>query len=120
MKKAKVKLSLPKFTCSSRLDLKSTLSTLGMKDPFVYQTADFTGMADTRELYIDLVLHQAHVNVHEIGTEAAAATMEIMIFGGDRQPSIPINVDRPFLFLIRDNQTGTILFMGRVVDPRGD
>jgi serpin B len=78
-------------------------------------------MAPTKELFISHVLHKAYVDVNEEGTEAAAATAEIMAgrsaTPGETQPPVVFNADRPFLFLIRHEQTGAILFMGRVCDP---
>jgi serpin B len=76
-------------------------------------------LADTKELFIGLVIHKAFVDVNEEGTEAAAATAVAMKAGGPppREPPA-FDVDRPFLFLIRDNKTGSVLFMGRITDPR--
>ena len=98
-----------------------------MKDAFLPKIADFTGM-ETKlrrkedSLYIYEVLHKAFVEVDEKGTEAAAATaVEINILVGEKvsAPLIRFRADHPFLFLLRQNATGSILFMGRVSDPRG-
>jgi serpin B len=88
-----------------------------MKAAFDPATADFSGMDGTRDLYITDVIHKAFVEVDESGTEAAAATA--VIVGTTSVPADPIKVtiDRPFLFLIRDIETGTVLFLGRVMDP---
>jgi serpin B len=82
---------------------------------------DFSGMTGTRALYISDVIHKAFVAVDEAGTEAAAATAVVMV-----ESAAPIyenlatmRLDRPFLFLIRDDDTGTILFTGRVLNPEG-
>jgi len=114
----RVQLALPKFTFSSEFSLARTLRTLGMTDAFEYGVADFSGMDGTRELFIGDVIHKAYVDVNEAGTVAAAATAVIM--PGSAMPTEPVEVtiDHPFLFLIRDRETGVILFMGRVVDPR--
>jgi serpin B len=114
-----VKLYLPKFSFSSNLMLAEKLIAMGMPDAFDPGTADFTGMYDPNSspgagLHISHVVHQAFVAVDEEGTEAAAATgvvVEIV--------SMPemMRVDRPFIFLIRDRQTGAILFVGRCTDP---
>ncbi len=91
---------------------------LGMKDAFDSSRDDFSGMVDPVDSkpWIDEIYHKAFVAVDEDGTEAAAATAVVM-----RKTSIPdpvkISADKPFVFLIRDNITGVILFMGRVVDP---
>lgn len=90
-----------------------------MKDAFNYDLADFSGMDGKRHyLFIGAVIHKAFVKVGEKGTEAAAATAVGMGTGGGPPATASLfDADRPFLFLIRDNQTGSILFMGRVTDP---
>lgn len=115
-------LSLPKFEFDNSTSLATMLQALGMTDAFDPNTADFSGMldADTPELLsIGDVLHEAFISVDEEGTEATAATAVIMEAGavapGD-QP-LDVRIDRPFIFLIRDTQTGTILFMGRMMNP---
>jgi len=115
-----VRLGLPKFTFTSEFELNEALKAMGMPEAFSYN-ADFTGMTERRDLYISAVIHKAFVEVDEAGTEAAAATAVVM-----RTTSVPMYndlveffVDRPFIFLIRHNETGEILFMGRVKDPRG-
>jgi len=81
--------------------------------------ADFSGMTGKRDLYITDVIHQAYINVDEKGTEAAAATVTLMGLGSAPQsPDLKIfNVDHPFVFLIKDNTTGSILFMGKIMNP---
>jgi len=118
---AKVAVSLPKFKFESQFDLGATLQALGMKDAFKGQgVADFSGMTGTRELHISKVIHKAFVAVDEEGTEAAAATAVIMATESVRLPekTVVFNADHPFLFVIRDNNSGAILFMGRVVNPK--
>jgi serpin B len=110
-----VKLYLPRFSFASELSLAQTLAALGMADAFDEQRADFSGMTDEARLVLRHVAHQAVVAVDELGTEAAAATgivAEIV--------SMPTEVraDKPFVFVIRDKPTGTVLSVGRVVDPR--
>lgn len=110
-----VKLYLPRFDFGSELNLADTLSALGMPDAFDWRRADFSGMTGEPNLHISNVVHQALVAVDELGTEAAAATgitMEIV-----SMPMV-VSADRPFIFVIWDRPTNTILFMGRVVDPR--
>jgi serpin B len=115
----KVLVYLPKFKITwGTLDLVESLIALGMKDAFVYERSDFSGMDGTRELFISRILHKAFVEVNEEGTEAAAATAVVMTKGVSPIQQI-FRADHPFLFLIRDNTTGNILFLGRVVDPRG-
>jgi serpin B len=112
-----VALTMPRFEFQSAFSLKSILSEMGMPDAFSQVDADFSGMAGNRELSISDVIHKAFVAVDEAGTEAAAATA--VVVGANSVPESPVEVtiDRPFIFLIRDIQTGTILFVGRVLDP---
>jgi serpin B len=107
-------LTLPKFRYESEFSLAERLAALGMPDAF--GAADFSGMDGTRNLFISAVFHKAFVAVDEAGTEAAAATAVVV---GESLPlvDVTLTVDRPFVFLIRDRETGSILFLGRVVDP---
>jgi serpin B len=114
----KVILSMPKFTFETRYGLSDTLIQMGMQDAFDPSLADFSGMDGQRILFIGDALHEAFVAVDEKGTEAAAATVVIMGMGAMMPEGIVLTIDRPLLFFIRDVPTGTILFMGRVVDPR--
>lgn len=114
---AKARIFLPKFKLNLRLELASDLKTLGMPTAFEAGAADFSGMDGSRNLFIGDVIHQACVDVNEQGTEAAAATA-VTVHASAVMPAPPtFRVDHPFLFLIRDNQTGAILFLGSVVDP---
>jgi serpin B len=81
--------------------------------------ADFSGMTGKRDLCISEVIHQAFINVDEKGTEAAAATAVVMKMTAIRNPTEPkiFNADHPFIFLIKDNTTGSILFMGKIMKP---
>ena len=108
-------MSLPRFKFTSKFSLPQVLSRMGMPSAFLPDKADFSGIDGQRDLYISAAFHQAFVEVNEEGTEAAAATGIGMQFTS-MPPSFIAN--HPFLFLIRDNVTGSILFLGRVVDPR--
>ncbi|MDQ7824751.1 MAG: serpin family protein [Candidatus Eremiobacteraeota bacterium] len=117
---ATVDLALPKFTTTSSFFLGKLLKALGMKTPFQFGPADFSGIDGTKLLFISEVIHKAFVDVNEEGTEAAAATAVVM--AGGAMPTEPpriikFTVDHPFLFLIRENATGSILFMGTVKNP---
>jgi len=104
---------LPKFTLTRDFNLKQTLAAMGMTDAFS-EGADFSGMdGRTNWLYISEVVHKAFVNVNEEGTEAAAATGGWVV--AKHSPEI-FRADHPFIFLIRDRDTGSILFLGRVTD----
>ncbi len=111
-----VQVSLPKFKMTTMDDLGDSLQALGMVDAFSGAAADFSGIAD-RGLFITYVIQQAMIDVNETGTEAAAATA--LGFAGAAPGQLPIqfNADHPFQFLIRDNVTGSILFMGQVTNP---
>jgi serine protease inhibitor/ankyrin repeat protein len=109
---------LPKFQMTSSFDLKETLKAMGMVDPFTFPGANFAGFdGDPRWFFIGEVVHKAFVDVNEEGTEAAAATAVVMGYGGVPAPPPTFRADRPFLFLIQENRTGSILFIGRVTDP---
>lgn len=111
-----VDLSLPKFKFDAPIGLRDTLQALGMVDAFT-SAADLSGIDGTHDLSIADVLHKGFVAIDENGTEAAAATA--VIIGDSSVPdTATLAVDRPFVFFIRDVQTGAILFLGRVVDPR--
>lgn len=113
-----VDLYLPKFKYEYSLSLADTLARMGMTDAFDPSKADFSGMDGARDLYIGDVLHKAFVAVDEAGTEAAAATVVIMkLTAMLPESAIEFRVNRPFLFVIRDIPTGTILFVGRVMNP---
>ena len=115
----KVILTLPKFKMTRQFELGGPLSDMGMAQAFDRKTADFSGMTGERNLWISSVVHKAFVDVNEEGTEAAAATgtvMRSMAMAYERPPVV-FRADHPFLFLIRDNRSGGILFMGRVADP---
>jgi len=107
-----VSVGLPRFTTTQRYNLKPVLKSMGMVSTFD-GTADFSGMDGTTNLFISDVLHKAFVGVDETGTEAAAATVVPATLGGP----FPFIVDHPFIFLIRENGSGSILFIGRIVDP---
>ena len=112
-----VTLSLPKFSFESEFSLNEALITLGMEDAFG-DGADFAGMTGSRDLHISDVIHKAFVDVDEAGTEAAAATAVIMAESAiEVVEPVEMIVDRPFIFLIGDDETGTILFAGRVLNP---
>jgi serpin B len=122
MPSRRVEIFLPKFKITRRFLLNSMLQNMGMADAFRFRVADFSGMADTRELFISAVIHKAFADVTEKGTEAAAATA-VMVAAGwaaslePPKPPVVFRADHPFLFLIQDNRTGTILFLGRLTDP---
>lgn len=111
-----VALSMPKFEYDSSFGLKEALSTLGMGVAFT-TNADFSGMNGNRDLFIQDVLHKAFVSVDEAGTEAAAATAVIVGLTSMPAQTVEVNIDRPFIFLIRDVPTGSIIFIGRVLNP---
>jgi serpin B len=116
--KSEAVVFLPRFEMATRYDLRKALTAMGMPDAFDPAKADFTGISG-EQLFLGKVLHRAYVRVDEMGTEATAATMPFIIADDDDEPDL-FRADHPFVFLIRDKRTGSILFMGRVTDPRGD
>jgi len=111
-----VELFLPAFTSSSSFEMSSTLSSLGMPDAFTNE-ADFTGISERHGLSISKIVHKAFVAVDEEGTEAAAATavaMECVVCCPD---TVVVRADHPFVFFIRDEWSGTPLFIGRLARP---
>lgn len=120
----KVEVALPRFKFLTEYRLVDALKQLGMVRAFLPpgpDGADFSGMSQSgnRELYIGGVYHKAFVAVNEEGTEAAAATGVTGLLGAPPKPPPQFIGNRPFLFLIRDPASGTILFMGRITDPTG-
>lgn len=112
-----VDASIPKFRIESGFFLNEALESLGMRLAFSVEEADFSRMSDDPEgLYIAAALHKAFVEVNEKGTEAAAATAEVMQVTGVAKPKV-FRADHPFLFLIRDRKTRLVHFIGRVVSP---
>ena len=107
---------MPKFEFESEFSLKSALANMGMPIAFSGD-ADFSGMTGNKDLSIDEVIHKAFVSLDEAGTEAAAATAVIVAVTSIPAEPIAVTVDRPFVFLIRDIETGAILFIGRVLNP---
>ncbi|WP_428264592.1 serpin family protein [Haliangium sp.] len=113
LEESDVLIDLPRFSFGAGTDLRGVLAGMGMSDAFDGQ-ADFSGINGRRDLYVSELRHDAFISVNETGTEAAAATVIIA-----EPVSLPIRMtfDRPFLFLVRDVETGALLFLGRVMDP---
>ncbi len=111
-----VALTMPKFEVESDFSLVDALAEMGM--PIVFSMgADFSVMDGTHDLFIGEVLHKSFITVDEAGTEAAAATaVEMQLKAAPMEP-IEVAIDHPFVFFIRDVETGTILFVGRIVNP---
>lgn len=113
--KPEILVSFPKFKTTCEFELSRILSGMGMPSAFSLPPANFSGMTGRKNLFISKVIHKAFVDVNEEGTEAAAATAVVMYKGISRPLSF--RADHPFVFLIRENQTESILFIGRIVDP---
>ena len=104
---------MPKFTYRFHRPLKEALSNMGM--PSVFGAADLSGMLQGGGLFVRDVIHEAFIQVDEKGTEAAAASaIGVDMAGGEL---LNLSIDRPFIYLIRDANTGAILFIGRVLNP---
>lgn len=116
---AECNVTLPKFKIECEYSLSNQLIAMGMKTAFS-ASADFTGISKNGGLYISEVKHKTYINVNEQGTEAAAVTLvgvvTVVVGGGGHIP-IEFNVNRPFLFVIKENSSNTILFAGKIMDP---
>ena len=115
----KINLGLPKFKTEYEVTLNDALKSLGMKIAFDKSAADFSGMGPIPpNLYISEVKHKTFVEVNETGTEAAAVTgSRIKLMSSTIEQTVDMLINRPFFFLIRDNDSGTILFMGEITNP---
>jgi serpin B len=111
-----VTLTMPRFEFESSFSLREILAMMGMPVAFS-GAADFSGMTGNRDLFIADVVHKAFVSVDEAGTEAAAATAVVMALTAVPGEPVEVTIDRPFIFLIHDIETGTILFVGRIMNP---
>ena len=124
MEPIEIDVSMPKFKMETGYNLIPPLTGLGMPDVFSSSAADLSGIGDVlkpgyegNNLYVTKALQKAYIDVNEEGTEAAAVTV-IVVYAGSVQPPTPIfTADHPFIFMIVDNESGTILFMGRMSDP---
>jgi serpin B len=118
LRSRKVQVALPRFTTRARFELSDVLAAMGMPTAFT-GAADFSGMSRAGGLSISSVIHEAFLDVGEAGTEAAAATAVVMTRSMPIGAPPAFTADRPFLYFIRDTRSGQLLFVGRVVDPRG-
>ncbi len=114
--KIRIDLSLPKFNIESEFDLNKTLANLGVKEAFTVE-ADFTGITENEKLYISKVFHKANISVDEEGTEAAAATAVVMNKTSMRLDEVQVNINKPFIYIIRNNNNNCIYFIGKVNNP---
>lgn len=120
LQQRETRIRLPKFKMAASYDLRETLSSMGMPSAFSADQANFTGISESDELYVGAAVHQSFIEVNEKGTEAAAAT-GAALDGRSMSKEVPFvpvfNADRSFVYLIRDIESGAILFMGRVTNP---
>ncbi len=118
MKKVRksVKLSIPKFEIESYFDLNETLINMGVKDAFS-GSADFSGITSKEQLVISNVIHKAKIIVNEEGTEAAAATAVVMRKTSMLIDEVKFTANKPFIYILRNNETNCIYFFGKVVNP---
>jgi len=117
LEKTKVNITLPKFKIEYSTGLSDILSKMGMTSAFGPK-ADFSGMTGSKGLFISSVIHKAFIDVNEEGTEAAAATAIIMTKSMPMpEKTKDFKADHPFMFMIRDNSSGCILFMGNLLKP---
>lgn len=118
MTSTNISLAMPKFEIEFTMgEIKGKLTDMGMADAFNSLLADFSGITGGRDLLISDIIHKAVIKVEETGTEAAAVTVIVMEALCIPEPPVEVSLNRPFLFFIRDMETGAILFMGRLLDP---
>ncbi len=110
-------MALPKFTTEFEITLNDVLRALGMEDAFVPCVANFSKIRAENDLFISSVRHKTFVDVNEEGTEAAAATSVGITLPVGAGPSV-FRVDRPFLYVIREQYSGSVIFIGKMLDPR--
>jgi len=115
LRSQEVNVWIPKFKTTSRFYLEESLKQMGMPDAFSLPPADFSGITGINDLFINKVIHKAFVDVNEEGTEAAAATAVVMTKGISMAKAF--KADHPFIFMIRDKHSGSILFLGRIMNP---
>lgn len=116
-KEDSVDVYLPRFKLEYAKELKEVLKTLGMGIAFSPYEADFSTIFENLEVFISKVKHKTFVEVNEEGTEAAAATVVEVAVGAHGPTGLVMEIDRPFVFMIRENKSQTILFIGKIVDP---
>ena len=118
LEKQKVQVYLPSFKVRSKFDLEKLLASMGMPDAFSNR-ADFSNMTPLNDLKIDKVIHEAFIDVNEEGTEAAASTAVVIIIKSAiiDPPENIFRADRPFFYVIRENKSNSILFMGKILNP---
>lgn len=123
LRERQINVFLPKFTFDASFKLSDTLKDMGMTDVFDESAADLTGIAESpwEKLVVKEVLHKAFIDVNEEGTEAAAATAVVVVAVSScvcaPQEPKTFRADHPFLFALRDRHSGSLLFMGRVMNP---
>ncbi|XP_072216430.1 serpin E3 [Excalfactoria chinensis] len=114
LKRTKMDIFLPRFSIQSLFDLKTVFSALGIRDAFDPITANFKGISEQAGLYISEAIHKAKIEVTEDGTKASGATAMVLL----KRSRTPIfKADRPFIFFLRQANTGSVLFIGRVTNP---
>jgi serpin B len=118
LRKQEVQTYIPRFKLTEQFQLNATLSTLGMPSAFQPNKANFSRMNGKSDLFISAALHKAFVDVNEEGTEAAAATGIVVGVTSIQPRPVVFRADHPFVFLIREKNTGSVLFMGRVMNPQ--
>ena len=118
MTRQQVEVLLPRFTLESTFGLNDTLAAMGMPDAFTPFVADFSGIDGMEDLYVSFVIHKAWGEVNEAGTQAAGATVIGVVGTAVPSGGPPIfRADHPFIFFIRDTQSGSVLFLGRLANP---
>ena len=110
-------VSMPRFDATVQTSLAAPLERLGIRDAFDPTKADLSGIDGEHDLYVSDVIHEVVVHVDEQGTVAAAATAGVIRASAVERQTV-VQVDKPFVYVVRDRTTGAILFLGRITDPR--
>ena len=114
-------IRFPSITFRTSLSLKDSLKAMGMSKAFDAFQADFSKMTvETNDIYISDVFHQTFIGMDDKGVEAAAATAVVMANESMPEEEIKLNIDRPYMFVIYENDTHTPLFVGHVMDPTAE
>ncbi|KAK6967373.1 Serpin 1 [Biomphalaria glabrata] len=103
-------MAIPKFKIETKIELDDFLIDMGMVQAFSFELADFSGLSQEAQVYISRVIHKAVIEVQESGTVAAAATAAKI---SGRKKLLSFIADHPFLFFLRDNETGQVIFQGK-------
>lgn len=113
LREDKVKIVVPRFKVEQQIDLRSPLKSLGLMSPFL-PTANFKNLSDQKDIHLNLAVHKAILKIDEIGTDVGGSIYD---FQNEKEYNHEVIIDRPFIYLISDINTGAVFFMGRILQP---